>query len=273
MLFYSEGCGKIARLLSFVEGKCLNEFKYTSKLLYSFGSTLALLDTYLLDFKNIAIELRKSVWDLQHYHLNKKTPACTPTVSFCLEILFPTPKMPRCQDANGSKGLHLGSREPDSNAWCQRRSHWNVGSSWTTGAGWGDHGWMDVSFFLGFSGWFFMMCLFLLVEGRGERNFSSKGWHTHPIPLPWSGTTSPFWDKFGKKNACLTVIFNHWTAFVLPYSLHRYTLITYSFLFLGRCHEPSMFGVFIRPQLPTIVFLFHPFMGQSVAGNEQFPVL
>lgn len=73
MLFYSEGCGKIARLLSFVEGKCLNEFKYTSKLLYLFGSTLALLDTRLLDFKNIAIELRKSGWDLRYYHLNKKS--------------------------------------------------------------------------------------------------------------------------------------------------------------------------------------------------------
>ena len=72
MLFYSEKLGKIVRLLSFLEGVCLGNLEYTPELLYSFGQTLAKLNKSLLDFRHIALESRRSVWDLQHYFLSKK---------------------------------------------------------------------------------------------------------------------------------------------------------------------------------------------------------
>ena len=72
MLFYSKERRKLVRVLTFLEGKCIGESEYTPELLYSFGETLAGMSTSLLDFRNIAIESRKSAWDLQHYGLNKK---------------------------------------------------------------------------------------------------------------------------------------------------------------------------------------------------------
>lgn len=72
MLFYSKEQRKLVRVLTFLKGKCIGESEYTPELLYSFGETLAGMNTSLLDFRNIAIESRKSAWDLQHYGLNKK---------------------------------------------------------------------------------------------------------------------------------------------------------------------------------------------------------
>ncbi len=72
MLFYSEKHKKLVRLLSYLEGECIGNVEYTPELLFSFGKTLAGLNRSLLGFRNVAIEARKSVWDLQYYYLNRK---------------------------------------------------------------------------------------------------------------------------------------------------------------------------------------------------------
>ena len=72
LLFYSKKQDRIVRLLSFLEGERLDKVKYTPELLFSFGKTLARANKSLLDFRNSAIESRRSVWDFQHYYLNKK---------------------------------------------------------------------------------------------------------------------------------------------------------------------------------------------------------
>ncbi len=70
--FLTKTENKFVRLLSFVEGKFLAEVEHTPELFYSFGKFLAEMNLRMLDFRDVAIEARKSDWDLQYYYLNKK---------------------------------------------------------------------------------------------------------------------------------------------------------------------------------------------------------
>ena len=71
-LFYSKKHKKLVRLLSYLEGECLGNCEYTPTILFSFGKSLAIFNKSLINYRNIAIESRKSVWDLQYYYLNRK---------------------------------------------------------------------------------------------------------------------------------------------------------------------------------------------------------
>ncbi len=70
--FLTETENKFVRLLSFVEGEFLAEAVHTPELFYSFGKFLAEMDLRMLKFRDVSIEARKSNWDLQFCHLNKK---------------------------------------------------------------------------------------------------------------------------------------------------------------------------------------------------------
>jgi ethanolamine-phosphate phospho-lyase len=61
-----------ARLLTFVEGEFLADVEHTPQLFASFGKFLAEMDLKMLNFRDVAIEAKKTVWDSQFYQLSKK---------------------------------------------------------------------------------------------------------------------------------------------------------------------------------------------------------
>jgi 4-aminobutyrate aminotransferase-like enzyme/Ser/Thr protein kinase RdoA (MazF antagonist) len=67
-----EGEKYICRMLSFLDGKFFGEVKHTKKMLESFGLFLAEMNLQLMQFNNDTIKARKSPWDIQYLHLNKK---------------------------------------------------------------------------------------------------------------------------------------------------------------------------------------------------------
>ncbi len=66
------GQESICRMLSYLEGKFLEEVPHTKKLFQSFGKFLAQLDLKLQQFTDYRIAARKLIWDIQHLHLSKK---------------------------------------------------------------------------------------------------------------------------------------------------------------------------------------------------------
>jgi ethanolamine-phosphate phospho-lyase len=70
--YLTETADGFARVLSFVEGEFLAEVEHTPELFHSFGKFLAEMDLKMLDFRDVAIEAKKTKWDSQFYHLSKK---------------------------------------------------------------------------------------------------------------------------------------------------------------------------------------------------------
>ena len=67
-----EGKERICRMLSYLEGELLGNVKPTKTLHESIGKFVAELDLKLRSFNNNIIKARKSQWDIQYLHLNKK---------------------------------------------------------------------------------------------------------------------------------------------------------------------------------------------------------
>ncbi len=61
-----------ARLLSFLEGNFLAACHHSQNLIEHFGKTMASLDMALSKQNHLAIQAKKTVWDLQYNHLSKK---------------------------------------------------------------------------------------------------------------------------------------------------------------------------------------------------------
>jgi ethanolamine-phosphate phospho-lyase len=70
--YLSETSTGFARLLSYVEGEFLAEVEHTPQLFESFGKFLAEMDLKILNFRDVAIDAKKTKWDSQFYHLSKK---------------------------------------------------------------------------------------------------------------------------------------------------------------------------------------------------------
>jgi len=66
------GQPKLGRLLSFLEGNFLAESHHTQTLIEDFGTKVAQLDKALSQQKQLAVQAKKDVWDLQYNHLSKK---------------------------------------------------------------------------------------------------------------------------------------------------------------------------------------------------------
>lgn len=62
--------GRLARLLSFVDGKFLDELEPEFSLFESLGKMIAAIDHGLMNVRVAAVEARRLDWDLQHYRLN-----------------------------------------------------------------------------------------------------------------------------------------------------------------------------------------------------------
>jgi ethanolamine-phosphate phospho-lyase len=70
--YLAETSTGFARLLSYVEGEFLAEVEHTPRLFESFGKFLAEMDLKMLNFRDVAIDAKKTQWDSQFYHLSKK---------------------------------------------------------------------------------------------------------------------------------------------------------------------------------------------------------
>ncbi len=70
--YLTEYKSNYARLLSYVEGEFFAEAEHSQELFYSFGKFLAEMDLSLLECRSIAIESKRSDWDLQYWFQNKR---------------------------------------------------------------------------------------------------------------------------------------------------------------------------------------------------------
>ena len=67
-----EGKETICRMLSFLEGECLEDVIHSKTLFQSLGVFLAQMDMKLQSFNNYTIKARQWEWGIQYLHLNKK---------------------------------------------------------------------------------------------------------------------------------------------------------------------------------------------------------